>query len=86
LSQSANHLTAFIISKQLSIQVQDTKVGLQKLTLKTVGSFISFHIPSTPLEMNSFTNFAHHDRVFSCVKSGKTQGPGHTSPASSNRR
>lgn len=41
---------------------------------------MSFHIPSTPLEMKSLTKLDHHDRAFACVKSGKTQGPGQTSP------
>lgn len=41
---------------------------------------MSFHIPSTPLEMKSLTRLAHHDRAFDRVKSGNTQGPGHTSP------
>lgn len=54
-------------------------------TLKTAGSFISFQIPSTPLEMKSLTKFAHHDLTFACVKSGKTQGPGHTSPGYSGK-
>ena len=49
-------------------------------TLKTAGSFISFHIPSTPLETKSLTKLAHQVRVLSQVKSGKTQSPGHTSP------
>lgn len=50
------------------------------ITLKTAGSFISFHIPSTPLDVKSLTKLAHQERTFDCVKSGKTQGPGHTSP------
>lgn len=55
-------------------------------TLKTAGSFISFHMPSTPLETNSLTKCAHHNRVFSCVKSGNTQGPGQTSPDNGARK
>lgn len=55
-----------------------------RTTLKTAGSFISFHIPSTPLQMKSLTKSAHHERTFACVKSGKTQGPGHTSPVNGN--
>ena len=54
-------------------------------TLKTAGSFMSFHIPSTPLEIKPFTSWAHHERALDCVKSGNTQGPGHTSPKYSSR-
>lgn len=43
-------------------------------------------MPSTPLETKSLTEFAHHERVFSLVKSGKTQGPGHTSPDNVGRK
>lgn len=50
------------------------------LTLKTAGSFMSFHMPSTPLDIKSLTKLAHQERAFSWVKSGKTQAPGHTSP------
>lgn len=68
--------------KQIVIKKQKKFVVPKKfeLTLKTAGSFISFHIPSTPLEMKSLTRSAHHERALDCVKSGKTQGPGHTSP------
>jgi hypothetical protein len=50
------------------------------LTLKTAGSFISFQIPSTPLATNSFTSFAHHNRVLLFKKSGNATGPGQHSP------
>lgn len=53
---------------------------ISKFTLKTDGSFMSFHIPSTPFKLKSLTRLAHHERAFDCVKSGNTQGPGHTSP------
>lgn len=51
-----------------------------RTTLKIAGSFMSFHIPSTPLETKSLTKFAHQDRALACVNSGNTQGPGQTSP------
>lgn len=56
------------------------------ITLKTAGSFISFHMPSTPLETKPLTRLAHHERALDCVKSGKTQGPGHTPPEKDTRQ
>lgn len=66
-----------VTKKQRKLVVEK---NLLNLTLNTAGSFISFHIPSTPLEMKSLTRLAHHERALDCVKSGKTQGPGQTSP------
>lgn len=70
-----------------NIAVKYMKIYCESLqsTLKIAGSFISFHIPSTPLETKSLTTPAHHDRAFDCVKSGNTQGPGHTSPNHANK-
>lgn len=74
--------------KRKRLQRTRKKLVLPKcssFTLNTAGSFISFQIPSTPLEMKSLTRLAHHERAFDCVKSGNTQGPGHTSPKDSNK-
>ena len=75
LSQSVTNKN--VTKKQKNLVVLKT---VSDLTLKTAGSFISFHIPSTLLELKSLTRSVHHERALDCVKSGKTQGPGHTSP------
>lgn len=68
-------------SKIRSIEeITSTQKLIMRVTFRTAGSFISFHMPSTPLEMKSLTKPAHQERAFDCVKSGKTQSPGHTSP------
>ena len=46
---------------------EEKEINIIRITLKIAGSFISFHMPSTPLEMKSLTKLAHHARTFDCV-------------------
>jgi hypothetical protein len=48
--------------------------------LKDVGSFMSCQNPAKPWASRSSYNPPHHLRTRACVKSGKTDSPGHTSP------
>ncbi len=41
---------------------------------------MSFQKPATPSFMNVEKSVPHQSRVLACVKSGKTDGPGHTAP------
>ena len=70
-----------LIGKEIPTEVKDFPVKVSKnatikalstnkeylTTLKTAGSFISFHMPSTPLETKSLTKLAHQRRTFACV-------------------
>lgn len=55
------------VGAYINIQRKEAGEIIVLITLKTAGSFISFHIPSTPLETKSLTKLAHHARTFDCV-------------------
>jgi hypothetical protein len=46
--------------------------------LNTAGSFMSFQNPAKPSAMKSLYSPPHQARVEARVKSGNTDGPGHT--------
>jgi len=72
------HRFCYSLKRKIIRSNKNVKKG--KVLTQNYCSFISFHIPSTPSDIKSLTNAAHQERTFDCVKSGKTQGPGHTAP------